>query len=39
MGAELYLYEGLSHAFYEEAKDFQERVAVFCKNCKAEEKD
>ena len=39
VGAELYLYEGLSHAFYEEAKDFQERVAVFCKNCKAEEKD
>jgi pimeloyl-ACP methyl ester carboxylesterase len=39
VGAELYLYEGLSHAFYEEAGDFQERVAAFCKICKAEEKD
>ena len=39
VGAELYLYEGLSHAFYEEARDFQERVAAFCKICKAEEKD
>ena len=39
VGAELYLYEGLSHAFYEEAKDFQERVAAFCKICKPEEKD
>ena len=39
VGAELYLYEGLSHAFYEEPKDFQERVAAFCKICKPEEKD
>lgn len=39
VGAELCLYEGLSHAFYEEARDFQERVAAFCKNCKEEEKD
>lgn len=39
VGAELYLYEGLSHSFYEEAGDFQERVAAFCKICKAEEKD
>lgn len=30
-GAELFLYEGLSHGLYEEAPDFQERVAAFCR--------
>lgn len=29
-GAELYLYEGLSHGLYEEAKDFLDRVRDFC---------
>ena len=31
VGAELYLYEGLSHALYEEAKDFLDRVGDFCR--------
>ena len=30
VGAELFLYEGLSHALYEEAKDFLDRVRDFC---------
>lgn len=30
VGAELMLYEGLSHALYEEAGDFLDRVAEFC---------
>lgn len=30
VGAELHLYEGLSHALYEEAKDFLDRVRDFC---------
>ena len=29
--SELYLYEGLSHGLYEEAPDFLERVAAFCR--------
>ena len=29
-GAELYLYEGLSHGLYEEAPDFLDRVRAFC---------
>lgn len=29
-GAELFLYEGLSHALYEEAPDYLERVRQFC---------
>ena len=29
-GAELFLYEGLSHALYEEAGDFLDRVRDFC---------
>ena len=29
--AELYLYEGLSHGLYEEAPDFLDRVAAFCR--------
>ena len=28
-GAELWMYEGLSHGAYEEARDFQDRVAAF----------
>ena len=30
-GAELFLYEGLSHGLYEEAPDFLARVAAFCR--------
>ena len=30
-GSELYLYEGLGHGLYEEAPDFLERVARFCR--------
>ena len=30
VGAELFLYEGLSHGLYEEAKDFLDRVRDFC---------
>lgn len=30
VGAELVIYDGLSHALYEEAKDFLDRVASFC---------
>ena len=30
-GSELYMYEGLGHGLYEEAKDFIHRVAEFCK--------
>lgn len=30
-GSELYIYEGLSHGLYEEAPDFLERVAAFCR--------
>ena len=30
-GSELYMYEGLGHGLYEEAKDFIPRVAEFCK--------
>ncbi len=30
-GAQLYMYEGLSHGLYEEAKDFNERVMAFCR--------
>ena len=30
-GAELFLYEGLSHGLYEEAPDFLSRVAAFCR--------
>lgn len=30
VGARLQIYEGLSHALYEEAKDFLDRVADFC---------
>ncbi len=30
VGAELEIYEGLSHALYEEAKDFLDKVAAFC---------
>lgn len=29
-GSELYVYEGLGHGLYEEAKDFYERVREFC---------
>ena len=30
-GSELYMYEGLSHGLYEEAPDFLQRVADFCR--------
>ena len=30
-GSELFLYEGLGHGLYEEAPDFLERVAEFCR--------
>ena len=30
-GSQLYMYEGLSHGLYEEAPDFLERVAAFCR--------
>lgn len=30
-GSELYMYEGLGHGLYEEAPDFLERVASFCR--------
>ena len=30
-GSELYMYEGLGHGLYEEAKDFIHRVAEFCR--------
>ncbi len=30
MGSELYVYEGLGHGAFEEAKDFYERVRKFC---------
>ena len=30
-GSELYMYEGLGHGLYEEAKDFIHRVGEFCK--------
>ena len=30
-GAELVMYEGLSHGLYEEAPDFLDRVAEFCR--------
>ena len=30
-GSELYMYEGLGHGLYEEAKDFIHRVSSFCK--------
>ncbi|MBR0403691.1 MAG: alpha/beta hydrolase [Eggerthellaceae bacterium] len=30
-GSELFLYEGLGHGLYEEAPDFLERVAAFCR--------
>ena len=30
-GSELYMYEGLGHGLYEEAPDFLERVALFCR--------
>ena len=30
-GSELYMYEGLSHALYEEAPDFLDRVISFCR--------
>ena len=30
MGSELYIYEGLGHGAFEEAKDFYDRVLAFC---------
>ena len=32
IGCELYMYESLGHAAYEEAKDFNEKVYAFFKN-------
>ena len=29
-GSELYVYEGLGHGAFEEAKDFYDRVLAFC---------
>ena len=29
-GSELYVYEGLGHGAFEEAKDFYDRVLEFC---------
>jgi len=31
-GSELYIYEGLGHGAFEEAKDFYDRVLAFCSN-------
>ena len=31
VGSKLYVYEGLGHGAYEEAKDFYDRVLDFCK--------
>ena len=33
-GARLYMYEGLGHGLYEEAKDFIPRVAAFCRGAR-----
>jgi pimeloyl-ACP methyl ester carboxylesterase len=33
-GAQLYMYDGLGHGLYEEAKDFESRVAAFCGNAR-----
>ncbi len=35
-GSSLYLYEGLGHGLYEEASDFLERVAAFCRETEAQ---
>lgn len=30
-GSELYVYDGLGHGLFEEAKDFYDRVYAFCR--------